>query len=665
MTERRQFNGRERTALFLAADGRCSNCGVELEPGWHADHVHPWSRGGPTDVTNGQALCPTCNLTKGSNLVTHADQFNPRPFQKAVIESVLDGMASGRDRTVVLASPGSGKTLAYQAAATFAHREGMIDLVAVFVPRLILARQCETGWMHTSDGETRGNHALFSPDGRLGSIRHVKNDPPLTPPGRTGIGFVTTYAALVTNSAIYTDWARRNAGRFLLVADEAQFCGADNDKNNGTRAGALIAELHTHAAHTLLLTGTPYRSDGQPLILADYDEPDEAGRRALLAHAEASYAHGISEWYLRRFEAVLHDARVRYKYLDSSVDEYNLSSSGIDLRDVLRKPDVWQPIAEGVVEAVRDKQRTNPAYRGLISCMEQSEAKHVAAYLQARHPGLRVLLAISDDGPEAERVLREFQHRGGDVLVTVRKAFIGYDCPEITVVGILTNYRDKGHLMQLVGRGLRMWSGEDKRSQSCQVIAPDDPEMQAFIDYMRGESDEGLRERDRRDAESGEGGSKKHHDELGYVEAAWTTTARALSNDGELDSEQLMLIRSMAQEAGLPANSDLSAIAKLLELAGHRLPVGALAAEPTSAPRPVNVPLTEQEQIEQIKRETTMVIRETLSARGILGGNPAYGKAVSRATADVNTRAGLTAEEVRTVEQARARLAAAREMATP
>ncbi|MDX3697052.1 hypothetical protein PV726_43845 [Streptomyces europaeiscabiei] len=57
-----------------------------------------------------------------------------------------------------------------------------------------------------------------------------------------------------------------------------------------------------------------------------------------------------------------------------------------------------------------------------------------------------------------------------DILVTVRMAFIGYDCPQITVVGILTHHRDRGHLMQMVGRGLRMWSDMRPREQSCLII---------------------------------------------------------------------------------------------------------------------------------------------------------------------------------------------------
>src|SRR5690606_41886026 len=62
---RRRFNTAARVAMYLASGGRCSNCGTELEPGWHGDHITPWSRGGATDSINGQALCPSCNLRKG------------------------------------------------------------------------------------------------------------------------------------------------------------------------------------------------------------------------------------------------------------------------------------------------------------------------------------------------------------------------------------------------------------------------------------------------------------------------------------------------------------------------------------------------------------------------------------------------------------------------
>lgn len=64
----RRFQSSTRVALFLAARGRCAECGEPLRRGWHADHVTPQRAGGATAPANGRALCPPCNLRKGGRL---------------------------------------------------------------------------------------------------------------------------------------------------------------------------------------------------------------------------------------------------------------------------------------------------------------------------------------------------------------------------------------------------------------------------------------------------------------------------------------------------------------------------------------------------------------------------------------------------------------------
>ena len=64
--KRRRFNKRERRAIFLAADGKSDLSDEPLPENWHADHKDPHSKGGVTDVINGQALTPKENLKKGA-----------------------------------------------------------------------------------------------------------------------------------------------------------------------------------------------------------------------------------------------------------------------------------------------------------------------------------------------------------------------------------------------------------------------------------------------------------------------------------------------------------------------------------------------------------------------------------------------------------------------
>lgn len=451
-------------------------------------------------------------------------------------------------------------------------------------------------------------------------------------------------------------------GRFLLIADEAQFCGADTGDGGGTRAGTLIQKLSQFAAHTLLLSGTPYRSDGNPLILAEYGELGSDGKKRLLYNVKADYRDGVREGYLRRFQATLQDARVRFKDDTDSVPlEYDLSSNGDYLREVIRKPEVWQPIADRVVADVREKQKANPEYRGLISCMEMADANRVYAYLTKRYPELSVKKATTEDGPQAKNVLTAFkgnksEGRGGDILVTVRMAFIGYDCKMITVVGVLTNYRDWGHLEQLVGRGLRIDGEIPGREQSCRVVAPDDPKMTKFIEFMRGESEQGLRERREREVASGESADGPS----GFVESAQSTTVRAVSNDVSLNSAQLALIETVKHDVG--ATDDPTVLAQLVEKLGFRLPASAEPVLPPTVPPISEVPETEQQQVENANRETSDVIKRYLSRQNISVDAPDYSDHIKRVTYEVNKRAGWKAADCRTVEQAKHRLRVAQDL---
>lgn len=63
---RRLFTRRERAALRLVAGNRCEACGCTLTT-FHADHRKPFSKGGKTELNNGQALCAACNLRKANH----------------------------------------------------------------------------------------------------------------------------------------------------------------------------------------------------------------------------------------------------------------------------------------------------------------------------------------------------------------------------------------------------------------------------------------------------------------------------------------------------------------------------------------------------------------------------------------------------------------------
>jgi len=62
-----------RNALAIASDMKCTMCGIELTKSFHADHITPWVVEPTTNPHQMQALCPTCNLSKGA---THLSKIS-------------------------------------------------------------------------------------------------------------------------------------------------------------------------------------------------------------------------------------------------------------------------------------------------------------------------------------------------------------------------------------------------------------------------------------------------------------------------------------------------------------------------------------------------------------------------------------------------------------
>lgn len=73
----RQFDDDQRLEMYERQGGRCANGTKCKDVGtatgkktfaigtMDADHIVPWSKGGKTEVSNGQMLCVSCNRSKG------------------------------------------------------------------------------------------------------------------------------------------------------------------------------------------------------------------------------------------------------------------------------------------------------------------------------------------------------------------------------------------------------------------------------------------------------------------------------------------------------------------------------------------------------------------------------------------------------------------------
>ena len=301
MTDKRNFNQSQRRELFLKADGKCQICSCDITlDNFHADHKIPFCEGGKTELNNGQALCPQCNLKKaslfnidvshymepGKSLRDWQAEFLPRCY-RSMVQQI--GKPQDEIKAFMLhAFPGSGKTKAALILGALLKEQGFIEKIIVNVPSLFLKDQMEK--------EAR----------KIGLMLNKKR------PFIEGFdGLVTTYASIgykskdtdsLINAQIINDICKRS--KVLVIADECHHLSQEK------RWGEAFELAYGNSVARLMTSGTPFRTDRGRLPWVRYsnNELDLSQPHAY------SYPYGITKWntkYCALGDQVVRDVVIR------------------------------------------------------------------------------------------------------------------------------------------------------------------------------------------------------------------------------------------------------------------------------------------------------------------------------------------------------------------
>jgi len=443
--------------------------------------------------------------------------------------------------------------------------------------------------------------------------------------------------------------------RTLLILDEAHQLGIDENGGDTTQSAKWVEEAGKRAEMVFVMSGTPYRTDGNPLLFAHpdfYGEIDkETGRARLLPDLEATYRDGVRDEYLRRFEYVLVDGGYTWVDIDGGEQEQNLKSGVASVYKAVNLEGIWQPLVDKFVERLEEqKSLVHNGLAGLIATGHQRQAKEVEQYLKTNYPHLKILTAVSDDGEKALQALRLFKEGKHDVLVTVSMAYVGYDHKPINTLLLLTHFRSEGYLTQLVARGLRMWSAIPTESQFCYVIAPDDPLMARFVESMRGESVAGYNEKQLKELDTNRVRNASFSSSVpsGYAIDEFLGDLRAMGIDPTSDLSPADYAYAEQLKKALNLASPTVELMKF----GRALLADAQVQLNVEPARPAK---TLKEQIEDAKRTLNRQVRQFAGMLSISYPNTTVEDHIKRVYARLINMYGIGTEEVRSVEEIKKR----------
>lgn len=269
--------------------------------------------------------------------------------------------------------------------------------------------------------------------------------------------------------------------RVMLVVDEAHHFGEDMFWTNN------VVSALSGAAYTLLLSGTPYRSDDQKILGLTYNrdsaEPDYLrSYNQNLSSGEA--APIVTRFVSGSVEKIMDDGRSEvFDYDDgdysSRTGKKNVPLMSERLRLTAIESFEWQmgAVSSARTDLIRFRQ-DGIKWGGLVVCRTIEQATQLAGLITSTF-GDKVKLIVAE--ADTEESVSDFIADDSYVwVVSITKVSEGINIDRLRVGVMLTSITTRGNFDQVRGRLVRLVPGVAHLSQTAHFYIPADPRL---IDY--------------------------------------------------------------------------------------------------------------------------------------------------------------------------------------
>ncbi len=379
-------------------------------------------------------------------------------------QEALDAYFSAESQDfLAVATPGAGKT-------TFALRVASELLARRTVDRILVVTPTEHLKVQWADAAARVGIHL---DPGVGNTRKARS--------RQFDGIITTYAGIAMNA-----WgveARVRNSRTMVILDEVHHAG------DSLSWGDAVRSALEPATRRLLLTGTPFRSDVNPIPYVRY-EPGPDG--ILRSHADYTYgyAEALRDHVVRPVVFMAYGGPMRWR--TSAGDEVSASLNDPLTADITAQ--AWRtaldPSGEWMSSVLRsadlrltEVRRHLPDAAGLVIATNQKQARAYAKIL-AELTGTKPTVVLSDD-TGASKKIEDFREGEDRWLVAVRMVSEGVDVPRLAVGVYATATSTPLFFAQAVGRFVRA----RRRGELATVFLPTVPTLLAHASMLERERD--------------------------------------------------------------------------------------------------------------------------------------------------------------------------------
>ncbi len=386
-----------------------------------------------------------------------------RAWQRSALVTYL--RSNPRDFLAV-ATPGAGKTTFALRIASELLATGVVQAITVVAP----TEHLKTQWSVAA-----ARVGIMLDPGFKNSMGSTSAD---------FHGVAVTYAGVAAHPLLHL--ARTERRRTLVILDEVHHAG------DALSWGDAVKEAFEPATRRLSLTGTPFRSDTNPIPFVRYERGSDGITRSASDHSYG-YADGLRDGVVRPVIFMAYSGTATWKTrageeITATLGEPLTSEQTAHAwRTALDPHGDWMPAVLAAADRrLTEVRRGMPDAGGMVIASDHKTAKLYAETLHGI-TGTVPVVVLSDD-PGASKKIGAFETSDDRWLVAVRMVSEGVDIPRLAVGVYGTSVQTPLFFAQAVGRFVR----NRKPGETASVFLPSVPVLLALAAEMEVERDHAL-----------------------------------------------------------------------------------------------------------------------------------------------------------------------------
>jgi superfamily II DNA or RNA helicase len=343
---------------------------------------------------------------------------------------------------LMLACPGSGKTIAAAHIAKSLIDDNKIDYIVCFSPSRIVCQSIEQTFEHVLNRKFNG---------RLGAL-----------------GMSKTYHSLINTTDLISDLSN---SRVLVIFDEIHHCAGDGDSPSNVWGMQLLATIQNLATYTLSLTGTPWRTDTLPIPFAKYTDPEGN----ILCDFSYDIVEAIKDNVCRMPQITAIDLEHVVVKKNHQIYTYNslqhlLEDEGVSYQAIIKHPEVIKHLLSKSIEQLDNLRGSSPNAGGLIVASSYLHAFQIQSILSGHFNKESTLVSCRfDDSPE---LIDYFKNNQSEWIISIAMISEGTDIPRLQVCCNLTDVTTELYFRQILGRILRVTQNQSNFAYMFMLAEP-------------------------------------------------------------------------------------------------------------------------------------------------------------------------------------------------